>query len=842
MLQTPDGKGMLNYAITLTDGRYEFFYSGTRDSLMLVVTGFNIKQQSKSIGAGESRTVDFFVTNEMIMIEDVMAKAPEIVRRGDTLTYVVASFSDTSDRSIGEVLKKMPGIEVEKTGRISYQGRPINKFYIEDMDMLQGRYGIATNNILAKDIASVQVYENHQPIRALQDVVASDNAALNLKLKESAKGTFNAVVQAGVGYKPWMWNGEVVPMYFSGKFQALGSYKTNNTGEDAGTELNPHYTSSEFASAPLSVTMPLPPPFDKQRYLDNNIHTVSANSITKIAERTTLTVNASLLHDRQGAAGETRTTYFFPDTSPLAITEIIRNKERNEQLNAGVLVEANKDNLFLREKFSFSGRRDNDRSRVTNDEGDVTQTLGDENATLSNDFHLVKTVNFNRVSFSSVTSWSRQPSSLVVTPLFYEDLFDGGTFTGMRQDITSGRLRSVNDFYAGRTIGKFFASLDLGADVNTHKMESWLRPIISGDGGGVENNFDASMRNDLTFSRVDFRLGPSLNYNGSRFTASLYTPVNYMRLKISDRADDTNSRAKNTVTVIPAASFRWTLHHNLKMSGSASFYTGYGGETDNHSGYIMTDYRTVGSSKGDIRESRTRNYSLSLNYGNALRSLFGSLDAGYWHTKSNLMYGTLFSGIFSMIESYPIDNISRGNMVGARIGKRFREIATTFNISGQYIFSFSDVLRQDEVMGTRNDMINAGVNTITRFGNTARLDYDVSWMRSLTSLSRGGTTYTPIDVVQQAVEITLFLSERVNLNISGEHYFNSATGGRGRNAIFADARLTCNTKRVEYIVETRNLFGTTHYNAANYGEAISSMYSYDLRPRSIMFKIRLSIK
>ena len=120
-------------------------------------------------------------------LKEVLVKAPSIHQRGDTVTYIVSNFADVQDRSLADVLKKMPGIEVEKNGAIKYNGVSINKFYIEGKDMLGGRYGIATNNIHQKDVGSVEVMENHQPIKALEDLSFSQNPAINIRLKEDAK-------------------------------------------------------------------------------------------------------------------------------------------------------------------------------------------------------------------------------------------------------------------------------------------------------------------------------------------------------------------------------------------------------------------------------------------------------------------------------------------------------------------------------------------------------------------------------------------------------------------------------------------------------------------------------
>ena len=107
----------------------------------------------------------------------------QISSHGDTLLYNVAAFRSASDRNIEDVIRKLPGISVSENGTISYQGESINKFYIEGLDLLSGRYALATRNISPDDIASVSIYENHQPKKVLKDISFSEKAALNLKLK-----------------------------------------------------------------------------------------------------------------------------------------------------------------------------------------------------------------------------------------------------------------------------------------------------------------------------------------------------------------------------------------------------------------------------------------------------------------------------------------------------------------------------------------------------------------------------------------------------------------------------------------------------------------------------------
>ncbi|MDE6403156.1 MAG: carboxypeptidase-like regulatory domain-containing protein, partial [Muribaculaceae bacterium] len=99
------------------------------------------------------------------LLKEVTVKADRIREQGDTITYNVGTFAREQDRTIGDVLKRMPGINVEQSGKIQYQGEDINKFYIEGSDLLGGKYGIATNGISHEDVGAVEVMENHQPMQ-----------------------------------------------------------------------------------------------------------------------------------------------------------------------------------------------------------------------------------------------------------------------------------------------------------------------------------------------------------------------------------------------------------------------------------------------------------------------------------------------------------------------------------------------------------------------------------------------------------------------------------------------------------------------------------------------------
>ena len=184
----PKGTGnILVFADTDAKGHYRLEFTTEADSVTVSASGLAIGSHTKQV-ANRSQRLDFCVKEQAMQLKEVTVRAQKIRQNGDTLSYLVGAYQQQGDRVIGDVLKHMPGIEVADNGGIKYNGKTIKKFYVEEMDLLQGRYGLATNNINASDVATVQVLEHHQPVKMLQDKELSDDVAINLKLKNSAKG------------------------------------------------------------------------------------------------------------------------------------------------------------------------------------------------------------------------------------------------------------------------------------------------------------------------------------------------------------------------------------------------------------------------------------------------------------------------------------------------------------------------------------------------------------------------------------------------------------------------------------------------------------------------------
>ena len=184
MLMTEDGKRILAYSYSQPDGSFILECpQGPQQEFLLTTSRLGYEPYRQKIPAQTQQT-EILLKESSLTLREVKVISSPIRRQGDTISYYMSNFHRPQDRNLADVLARMPRIHVQSDGRVQYDGKPINRFYIEDMNLLGERYSLATKNLSPSDIAAVQVYENHEPIKMLRDRSQTEQAALNIKLKD----------------------------------------------------------------------------------------------------------------------------------------------------------------------------------------------------------------------------------------------------------------------------------------------------------------------------------------------------------------------------------------------------------------------------------------------------------------------------------------------------------------------------------------------------------------------------------------------------------------------------------------------------------------------------------
>ncbi len=135
-----------------------------------------------------------FELNEVVLTPD-----QKISSNSNTTTLKTKYFTDDSEQTVEDVLKKLPGVEVLEDGTIKAHGKFISKLLIEGDDVFGNNYQILTKNLDAKSLNAVDIIDRFQDNPVLAKVMDSDMVALNLKLKEGFKNIWFGNTTLGLG-------------------------------------------------------------------------------------------------------------------------------------------------------------------------------------------------------------------------------------------------------------------------------------------------------------------------------------------------------------------------------------------------------------------------------------------------------------------------------------------------------------------------------------------------------------------------------------------------------------------------------------------------------------------
>src|SRR5438034_9468033 len=130
----------------------------------------------------------------------VTSEAPPVTLVGDTIQYNAGSFKTSPNANVEDLLKKLPGMKVEKDGTVKAQGEKVNKVLVDGKEFFGNDPKIATKNLPADAVDKVQVYDKQSDQAKLTGFEDGNNEkTINLKLKENKKKEELEKINAGGG-------------------------------------------------------------------------------------------------------------------------------------------------------------------------------------------------------------------------------------------------------------------------------------------------------------------------------------------------------------------------------------------------------------------------------------------------------------------------------------------------------------------------------------------------------------------------------------------------------------------------------------------------------------------
>jgi hypothetical protein len=862
-VEEPGKDAILAYGITNSKGEYKVTFTSPEANVDLKVKAFNQKPVTKQISNAD-QNLNFKMQSEATEIKEVQLKTKMITARGDTISYDLKAFNNKNDRTLADVMKKIPGIEVNKDGTILYQGNAINKFYVNGKDLMEGGYGTINNSLPKDAVQKVEVLENHQPVKILQDKVPSDQAAINIKLKNSVTMTGRGEVGTGFG-DPWLWNVKLTPMFFGQKSQWVVNYKTNNMGEQVENEGNILAFGSGWEGRRinaaqnnwLSVENASVPDLPVKRYLMNSVHYLSANYLTNIDKKKEWELKANANYTNNAVERESNSTTTDIQQGTKYNTKFLNNFY-TDKVKGELIFTKNAKKGFFKNTTTFSQFWNADRA-VAERNDKTGYRLGNEalespTSSFQNSLSTIIPWKEKMINFKSFINYQNDRQTLEISPANYLQFpykepgstdFSTINFTPGSTALQTFKIKTLDTSHSANisfsTKGWTFTP-QIGIDFSTDKLTTNF------DGSTVNNSPDfnsLAYENDLKFTKINPNASVGVNYKSEAWSLFANFPVNFNNIKAEDAFRNV-SKSLNKTTFTPNIFAQYSFASFFKASLSGNISNNFGDIQTAYAGYILTSPGgfNVMNPKNSIPQTTTKNAGARLEYRNPLNNIFFNVGYRLSDAKNNLLASSAVNELgFSVIEYIESENKRTSNSYYAEIGKYFPKFKTNASLTYNNTNSKSQSRRNDQDINTTNDGNTLGFKLNNTYFSWMSVDFNMtkSWNKQSNGIIQNDLGKT--EGYTHNLNVFFYPIENHTIGFYWDQ-INSKLGQTKLNNGFFDVsyQFSWAKKKVDFELKWMNIGDRKVFERINVGDATITQTTMQLRPSQVMFTVKFNFK
>lgn len=783
---------IISYTRTNTTGSYSLNLVEDAKDLSIETTIIGYEKKSTLL-TDFNKSYNFTLTESETVLQPVVVKnKPMLYSKGDTLNYKTSDFADFGDRSIGDVLRKMPGIEVTEEGKVYANGKAISALYIDGDNILDDKYSIGTKSIPHLAVDKVQVIEKDQPIKMLRKNNMSDDVAINLVLKDEAKMKVMGEIKAGLG-TPNRFDVNINAMMFNNKLKFINNLKGSNIGVDLGADLASFnlgdYSKRIDNDRPdklLSAGAAGVPTLPQRRTLFNKAGLSNLNNMYKFNDDLQVKANIAYLYDkRYQQYNKFSETYLQGET--IAYREMQDNHVNPQQLQTKFNVLNNAENHYLNNTLTLDyNTRKTNSSVIINGIG-AFQSLSQKTFDIANELIYRKKLKsentFNIYSFFNKTT---QPEILGIQPGLNEQILNNGDpYAGLNQYIKLPTIYTNNNLSFGFNKSKFFHTYKVGFNVQQQNLNSELY--------SVQNDLTTSlvsenMTNNLEWLKSKIYGEATFEYKSDKFKANLTLPASHQYINYSDEGKDLNTDL-NRFFVNPSIGLRYQTGIENYIQANYSYNNSLGGIDDVYSGTILKNYRSLFTNNAPISERQSQNVSATFNLKKAMKMFFFNTTASYTNTALNTISSYTLTNNIQQRIVLPLANDIKSFSLSANTSKYLFSLKSTISLGVNYTNSNFHQLQNNELLPfTAN-------STSFKAGVDAKITDYINWSYNGTYTTAKNRT-TALNAIQnnnqqlrQQSSISATALKKLLIKVSPEHILTQQSAQPDLKYLFADINL-----------------------------------------------------
>lgn len=799
--------------------------------------GYRAVQQQLETGR---LVYDFILEEQPIAIDEVKIRPkPQIISIGDTLSYDVASFSRPEDRSIGDVIRRLPGITVAENGAIYYNGKAISNLYIHGDDLMDGRYSLAPK-IISKDMVErVDIMQNHQPIKVLQNKVFTDDVAMNLVFKNPEKLNLGGQVMIGGGL-PQLYDMATNMLAFNQKFKTLNSLQANNSGINYWGDLEQLGTPLGRSNAPISTPRTLlsvstigSPNIPMENYYFNRSSALNINSLYNTKNDLQLKLNTQLYLDRNHMTFYSHTAYYLPGDT-IEYDEYQYNTNRPKELNLSLTATKNSEKYFLNNtlKMELADRGKQSALRINN--ADLDQRISERNKRFSNDFSFTPALRYSNVAdFSWHISYYETPQTLSI---------DSGLHTQVLNDgvpyMMLGQAARIPTVYSNASIS--YRVQNLGPIKQRYLMgvmNEW-QELSSRIGltqlNGITNDYDQDAGNDLKWNRNRYQLQSEYSIHQERWDANLTLPLIYQTIAYRQESYQLDQH-KQRLFLNPSANFRVYVNSEDYIRLSYAYQNLYGNITNVYHGAILNNYRTLTTNDQELPEQTMQSSSLYYNFQRSVTMLFSHAELSYRKIQANTIQSSILNNDIRQNILLPLKHQQNVLSAGFGVSKYIFALNTTAKFGMNWNRTRYDQFINQTRLPFDNHVHSANIGLDGRFFRQVTLRYEGTGARSR-SLPKGDLSANMTNSIwrfSQGLTIGYTPIRNLDTHIEVKNFLLTQQDKNDLNYSFVNMRLRYKSVRLktDFSLDINNLMGIENYEIVDLTSNQMSINNYTLRGR-----------
>ncbi|MEO6981135.1 MAG: carboxypeptidase regulatory-like domain-containing protein [Mucilaginibacter sp.] len=842
------GSAIIAYTMSGTNGQFTLNLPANsgKDGLKVEVSCIGFNKQAKAL-TDFTAPCNFTLAMAVNQLQGVIIKntRPFLKTNGDTTGYKVSDYSSPQDRVIGDVIKKLPGVQVAADGKISYNGKAISNLYIGGDNLLDDKYNIATNTIPHGVVDQVQVIENHQPIKMLKDKVVSEDVALNLSFKKDAKLQLIGQETVGGGI-PGKYDENLNAMMFKDNYKAINYLKGNNTGFDVAEDLISHNIQSYLQridnnkpGTMLSTGTAGDPDLPRNRYLFNQSGIINLNNLVHLKKDVLLKANLYYLHDTQWQDYQKKASIYLPNDT-VNYSETQHNRRRPDILHGGLTLNINKDKYYLNDAFIADYNHNTSYSGLITNGTPVNQVLKDNIADFSNEFTLMQTFKSNNIiEVSSYINHIAEPENLAINPGLNPQYFNNGNpYNGLNQTVnvptwfTNNYLSyKIPSDYITQTYRAGFSlqKQTLGSGLNATQIDNSISPVSD------------STKNNLNWSRQKLYTQAIFDFPGKVFKVNLTLPLSLQQTNYSDGFFAVDKKSTHLYF-----NPRLFVKFQTGVENYLSFVYGIrnqtGNITDIYRGYVLKDYRTLLANNADLTEQRDQTAALGFNYRKAITLFFFSVSAAYDHISANNISSSFINNNIAQNIVLPFANSTNSLSLNGYISKYSFALRTTFSSGISWQSNSSNQVQNNILLPYKTISVTENAGAETKVSRALNISYKIIY-NQLSSKSPAAASATAIRSVFQQAAINYNPTEKLEFKLAGDDYYTHTGTLNNQKYIFADASVRYKLTRLktDFELSANNLFDTKKYNALYLSANNFTSNTYNIPGRIILLKATFNL-